>query len=457
MREFNVSAEDFSADLYLEEKISGDFKYRINKDDTAEILEYLGTDKTVTTPPELEDYVVTQIGMRAFYRNTNIEKLIIGEGIENIDRNAFFGCENLTEVSFSNTLKVIDAGAFSYCSKLTYIDIPDSVYNIANNVFEGCTNLSNISAPENLVDLGYDTFKGTAWYNNQPEGLVYFGKALYSYKGECPATIEIAPNTRCIADCAFYWQSELTNIEIPNNVINIGADAFTGTKWLDNRNKSDKNIYAGKVLIQCDTSQSSLEIKEDTLGVSSFFKGPHENSFSKLTIPDSVKYIGRMAFQGCKDIDHIIIGNSVKVIGEEAFMNCESLKTVLIPPSVNEIGDHAFGFNGTLAGEAIWQKYCDNFIIYGYTGTEAERYAKLYDFTFVALDHEPDLGDTDNDGKITVKDATLIQKAVASIIKLDDTASKCADVNADGKVNIKDATAIQKFVAHIITGFDNSL
>lgn len=63
------------------------------------------------------------------------------------------------------------------------------------------------------------------------------------------------------------------------------------------------------------------------------------------------------------------------------------------------------------------------------------------------------IGDVNGDGKVNVKDATLIQKAAAKIIELTDEEKLRADVNADNKNNVKDATAIQKFAAKIETGF----
>ncbi len=63
------------------------------------------------------------------------------------------------------------------------------------------------------------------------------------------------------------------------------------------------------------------------------------------------------------------------------------------------------------------------------------------------------LGDADQDGKITVKDATIIQKFVADLCDLGDAASAQADVNKDKVVNVKDATQIQKFIAGIIDIF----
>lgn len=63
------------------------------------------------------------------------------------------------------------------------------------------------------------------------------------------------------------------------------------------------------------------------------------------------------------------------------------------------------------------------------------------------------LGDTDLNGKINIKDATLIQKALAKITSLGEIMNKTADVTGDSKVNIKDATAIQKFIAKIPLDF----
>ncbi len=62
------------------------------------------------------------------------------------------------------------------------------------------------------------------------------------------------------------------------------------------------------------------------------------------------------------------------------------------------------------------------------------------------------LGDVNDDGKVNIKDATLIQKALAKLAEFTEAEILRADVNSDTKVNIKDATAIQKFVAKIETG-----
>ncbi|MBQ4105151.1 MAG: dockerin type I repeat-containing protein [Clostridia bacterium] len=63
------------------------------------------------------------------------------------------------------------------------------------------------------------------------------------------------------------------------------------------------------------------------------------------------------------------------------------------------------------------------------------------------------LGDANEDGKVNIKDATLIQKHIAGLITLTDEGCILADVDDSDVVNIKDATAIQKHIAGIETGF----
>ena len=75
------------------------------------------------------------------------------------------------------------------------------------------------------------------------------------------------------------------------------------------------------------------------------------------------------------------------------------------------------------------------------------------DITFIALDGEDDkreCGDMTGDGKITIDDATMIQKSLAELITLTPEQKAAADTNADGKVDINDATQIQKYLAELV-------
>lgn len=70
---------------------------------------------------------------------------------------------------------------------------------------------------------------------------------------------------------------------------------------------------------------------------------------------------------------------------------------------------------------------------------------------FVNPNEEPETpvlyGDVDNDGVITVMDATLVQKLGLGVEKSEsDLTSILADVNNDGRVSVLDVTCIQKYI-----------
>ena len=60
---------------------------------------------------------------------------------------------------------------------------------------------------------------------------------------------------------------------------------------------------------------------------------------------------------------------------------------------------------------------------------------------------EINYGDLDDDGVVTIKDVTIIQKYLVSAVTLDKNHILCADYNNDNLVNITDATDIQKMIA----------
>ena len=79
-------------------------------------------------------------------------------------------------------------------------------------------------------------------------------------------------------------------------------------------------------------------------------------------------------------------------------------------------------------------------------------YAYYVEYTFDAT-KDYLLGDVNGDGKISVLDATLIQKYLAGLVTFSDTQKAAADVNNDESVSVIDATLIQKYIAGLIDKF----
>ena len=231
------------------------------------------------------------------YSDASISSVFISEGITSISDYAFEECTSLVSVTIPESVRSIGHSAFSGCTSLASVAIPESVRSIGYSAFSGCTSLASITFSEGVSIRPY-AFHGTAWFNDQPDGLIYTGKVLYTYKGTMPDNTvinNIREDTIAIADAAFSGCENLTGIIIPASVRSIGINAF-----------------------------------EDC------------SSLTSITIPAGVTEIGISAFRACTSLISITISSSVKSIGDYAFVFCDSLTSAAIPAGVRSIGINPF-------------------------------------------------------------------------------------------------------------------
>ena len=122
-------------------------------------------------------------------------------------------------------------------------------------------------------------------------------------------------------------------------------------------------------------------IDDKTASVSGATEAPQANRgiiISSVVEGRSVVSIDNYAFADCSDITDVVIPTSVNSIGAYAFVNT-GLTMIMVPANMTYIGECALGCNIT---DDIALSKTDGFIIYGYEGTEAERYATDYGFEF---------------------------------------------------------------------------
>ena len=161
---------------------SGDYKYILLEDGTAEIAQYTGKEEMLTVPDELDGYRVTGIGDRAFYSCTVPKSITLPDSVTSIGNYAFSFCDSLTSITLPDSVTSIGNYAFSSCRALTSITLPDSLTSIGDWAFCNCTSLTSITLPDNVTSIG---------------------------------------------NYAFTYCRVLTSITLPDSLTSIGTDAFT--------------------------------------------------------------------------------------------------------------------------------------------------------------------------------------------------------------------------------------
>lgn len=217
--------------------------------------------------------------------------------------------------------------------------------------------------------------------------------------------VYIGKNVTKIGSEVFKWCEQLTELKIPDRVLDIGASVIecTGVKkiyigeslesielnYLGGINlekiivspknqcfESDSNgvLYSkGKSVLICYPAMNpltnfSLDLKTSVIESFAFRDAKklkeirlHENidqigsstfagcmSLEKIKIPGNIRSdekenaIAYGMFRDCTSLKSVEIGEGIKVIDSDAFSGCSSLKTINLPESLNAIGSCAF-------------------------------------------------------------------------------------------------------------------
>lgn len=76
------------------------------------------------------------------------------------------------------------------------------------------------------------------------------------------------------------------------------------------------------------------------IGVLAFYRN---SKIKSVKLPHSVVEISASAFEGCENLTSVTFSDSLKTIGEKAFYGCSSLSSVELPSGVTNFGGQAFG------------------------------------------------------------------------------------------------------------------
>lgn len=300
------------------------------------------------------------------------------------------GNSNLKSIDLKN-VRILTGGALSDCVALESVTLPDSLITLGDGVFSGCARLRSIKGGRNVRQIGDGCFSGCAaltdfgeleknvthvgswafqncgWFHDQPNGVVYFGKAAYAYKGSMAegTVLSLRDGTVSVTYEFLAGQIELNptfdqpnlaGLILPQSCKYVDDYAFAGAKNM-------KFIDLGGV---------------QYIGREAF----NNSACESIVLPDSVRFVGSNAFSA-PYIKAIHLNDGLRVLDEGAFFTYGKGKGVTIPASVAYIGYQAFGYcpvdpENPFGGLTK----IDGFVIRGTTGTAAQTYAVDNEFIF---------------------------------------------------------------------------
>ncbi len=381
---------------------------------------------------------VSSIGLGVFYGCTNLQTITVS------DDNTMYVCENNVLMDAERT-NVISAAPAAFSGRFTALE---NTVSICEGAFYGCRGLTDVVLGDKVRYIGEGAFTDTAWYDAQPDGAVYLGKVLLTYKGAMPDNTDftVREGTVAIADRAFSGQWNLNTLRLPASLTNIGCSAFEGA--------TPERVYLADLDAWCSVRLGSVfgRYRRTSAASSPFLGGDYDTPcnlyvddtlVTDLVIPSGIEIIREYAFAGC-GVKSISIPDSVTTIEPNAFymtapasvytdgiayidnwavareddwesdrftdadlafpdgtvgiaeslFSSSEIKSVTLPASVKYVGAMAFDFSENLTDATVLNPECkiagyafsDDATIHGYKNSTAKDYATYYGNRFVALD-----------------------------------------------------------------------
>ena len=238
--------------------------------------------------------------------NSQIQKIVIGDGVTNIGSSAFWNCGALS-VEIASSVAVIGNSAFRD-SKIISATIPSGVKTIGDDAFRGCKNLSSVTIGEGVETIGQNVFSACTSLASitLPASLGEIGSATFM---ECTEmkSVKFTQGSKQVklGDNMFTECWNLMSVTLPLNIDRIGEGMFQNCKML-----------------------AGVEIPQgaESIGMHAFASC---SAFTTVIIPDSVTTIGMAAFADCPLKDIYFTGtetqwNSIGKLGDTASKVSES-------------------------------------------------------------------------------------------------------------------------------------
>ena len=336
--------------------------------------------------------------------NSEIETVVIGEGITGLGSRAFYPSEKLTTVIWpeGDSLTEIAEGVFRNCTALQYIEIPESVktlgraqfyedtalteavlggsYEVLDEiVFGGCTSLESVTIPASVKKLSGEKSKATFYKASAPKEIAY-GGSTDDWKrilatDDTKLLLDPEITVTCTDGEYHYAEGDENTVEpeLPGEFsgtfegteVTWSFDPESGTlliggkgampdyKSTDARPYDDfkdqvKKAVIGDQITKVGTRAfyryvAMTEIEYPTSGaLAELGEGSvRESGLIEIETPESIGIMGRAQFAQCASLEKAVLNGSFTEIPDAMFYECSALSFIRLPASVKSFAASA--------------------------------------------------------------------------------------------------------------------
>ncbi|MDE6370404.1 MAG: leucine-rich repeat protein, partial [Duncaniella sp.] len=297
---------------------------------------------------------VLNVNENAFYNNDYLLQLNISNN-GTIGNKSFYDCDALKKVEAANKGD-IGSDAFYGCDSLQTVSIQNNG-NIGSSAFYNSKKLTTVALGNNVTGILSSCFNGCSSLTEVtvPNSVIELGSSAFR---DCTSLekIIIGTGVSALPTRIFSGCSALSSLTVPNNILSVGDSAFSGCTSLGDIifEDAEQNNASDVLTLGCNGSKPlfsdcpldevyigrKLSYKTDSsYGYSPFYRN---TSLRTVEITDAETQIYDNEFYGCSNLKSLKIGNGVTTIGNWAFSGCSSLDYFSAGYHVETIGKEAF-------------------------------------------------------------------------------------------------------------------
>lgn len=275
-----------------------------------------------------------QLGGYDLYLNGNlVEDLTIPSSSSEIGERGMQGCKSLKSVTIPSHVEAVNDNAFDGCTGVnsveSYITEP---FAINSNVFTAEVKQNTTLLVPCGTKAKYQATDGWKDFVNIEEmGSQSGDDDLITFEDYYVEQL-----------CLYYWD---TNKDGHLSKQEAAAVTSLGDVFcLDLKKKKSWQTDGEPIDGLMHGNLGSFDELQYFTGLTTLDDGAFHSQLSlqSITLPVSLKIIGKEAFYGCKGLTIFSVPDAVETISENAFAYCTNLETVTLGSSVKTIGNRAF-------------------------------------------------------------------------------------------------------------------